>query len=150
MPYTKSKAGIGLGTTLMIGSGGTSETFTLVGEVKTISQSGRQVSTEDVTNMQSSAKEFIPTLVESGTWDISGNRVGSDLGQVAMETAFSSLVIHDFKVVLPLANGQTTSGDTFAFTALVQDLNYSVSVDKAVTFTAKLKVSGTIALTAGA
>ena len=150
MPYTKSKAGIGLGTMLSIGSGtGSPETFTLVGEIKTITQSGRQVATEDVTNMQSSAREFIPTLLDSGTWDLAGNRVSSDAGQIAMEAAFASYQNHDFKIQLPLGAGQTTSGDVFAFNALVQEIDYSLAVDKAVTFTAKLKVSGSITVTPG-
>jgi|SRR5579884_4436444 len=145
-----SKAGIGLGTTLSIGTGtGTPETFVLVGEVKSLTQNGRTVATEDVTNMQSTAREFIPTLVDSGTWDVTGNYVGSDVGQQAMETAFSTLVNHNFKVQLPKAAGQTNTGDTFSFTALIQDLNYSIGVDKAVSFNARLKVSGPVNRTPG-
>ena len=149
MSYTKSAAGIGLGTILSIGTTGTTPTFTPVGELKTLNQSGRQVSTEDVTNLQSSAKEFIPTLVDSGTWDLSGNRIGGDAGQMAMEAAFSGLTILPFKIQLPKTAAQATAGDTFSFNALVQEVNYSVSVDKAVTFTGKLKVSGAITLTPG-
>ena len=149
MPYTKSAAGIGLGTILSIGTTGATPTFTPVGEVKTFSQSGRQVSTEDVTNMQSSAKEFIPPLVDSGTWDIRGNRIGADAGPIAMEAAVSGLTLVPFKIQLPKTSNQTTTGDTFAFNALIQELDYSISVDKAVTFTAKLKVSGLITETAG-
>ncbi len=147
--YTKSAAGIGLGTTLSIGTTGATPVFTPVGEIKTISQSGRQVSTEDVTNMLSSAKEFIPTLVDSGTWDISGNRIGADAGQIEMEAAFQGLTLVPFKIQLPKTGAQTTAGDSFAFTALIQELDYSIAVDKAVTFTAKLKVSGLITETAG-
>ena len=149
MPYTSSKSSIGLGTILSIGTTGGSPTFTTVGEIKTIAQSGRQVSTEDVTNMQSLAKEFIPTLVESGTWDISGNRVGSDAGQIAMEAGFQGLTLLPFKIQLPKSSTQTTTGDTFTFNALIAELDYSIAVDKAVTFTAKLKVSGLITETAG-
>ena len=148
--YTTSKAGIGLKTVLSIGDGGTpTENFVAVGEIKTITQSGRQVATEDTTNMQSSAREFIPTLLDSGTWDISGNRIGTDAGQIAMEASFSGLKLHNFKIQLPVESGQTTTGDLFTFLALVQEVNYSVAVDKAQTFTAKLKVSGAITLTPG-
>ena len=149
MPYTKSSAGIGLGTILSIGTTGGTPTFTTVGEVKSFSQSGRQVSTEDVTNMQSSAKEFIPTLVDSGTWDITGNRVSSDAGQVAMEAAFQGLTVLPFKIQLPKTSTQNSTGDLFTFNALVQELDYTVGVDKATTFSCKLKVSGLIALTIG-
>jgi hypothetical protein len=151
MAYTKSKAGIGLGTVLSIGTSGASPTFTPVGEIKNLQQSGRQVATEDVTNMQSSAREFVPTLLDSGTWDITGSRIGGDAGQQAMESAFAGLVILPFKVQLPVnANaGQTTTGDLFAFNALVQECNYDLAVDKANTFSAKLKVSGVITVTPG-
>lgn len=150
MPYTSSKSQIGLGTTLSIGSGtGTPETFTLIGELKTISQSGRSVSTEDVTNLQSGAKEFIPTLVDSGTYDISGNYVGGDAGQAALETAFASLVPHNFQLQLPKGPGQTTKGDVYTFLALVQEKDITLAVDKAVTFSAKLKVSGVVTSTPG-
>ena len=149
MPYTSSQAGIGLGSILSIGTVGATPTFTLVGELKSLTQSGRSVGTEDTTNFQSSAKEFLPTLVDSGTWDFSGNRIGSDAGQIAMEAAFSGLSLLPFKIQLPKTSKQTTAGDTFTFTALVQDLNYSVSVDKAVTVTGKLKVSGIITETPG-
>ena len=149
MSYTQSKAGIGLGTILSIGTAGATPTFTTVGELKTLNQSGRQVSTEDTTNLQSSAKEFIPTLVDSGTWDISGNRIGADAGQIAMEAAFSGLTLLPFKIQMPKQGTQTTAGDSFSFNALVQEVNYSISVDKAVTFTAKLKVSGAITETPG-
>ena len=150
MAYTSSKAGIGLGTALSINTGTVATpVWTPVLELKSVAQSGRQVATEDVTNFSSTAREFVPTLLDSGTWDLSGNRVGSDAGQLAMETAFQGLSITMFKVVLPKAAGQTTSGDTFQFSALVQECNYSVNVDKAVSVTAKLKVSGSITLTAG-
>lgn len=148
MSYSKSQAGIGLGTLLLIGAAGAAPT-TIVGEVKTIAQSGRQVATEDVTNLQSSAREFIPTLLDSGTWDLSGSRIGGNAGQIAMEAAFSGLTIVPFKIQLPKEGTQTTTGDTFTFNALVQESNFSVGVDKAITFTAKLKVSGAITPTPG-
>jgi predicted secreted protein len=149
MPYTKSKAQISLGSILAIGDGADPEVFTTVGEIKGINQSGRQWATEDVTNMESKKREFIPTLADSGTWQIQGSRVGGDAGQVALETAFNAGALHTFSITLPKATGQTTSGDKFEFTALIQDFNYSFAVDKVGTFTATLKVSGDIDFTAG-
>ena len=150
MAYTGSKAGIGLGTVLSINTGTpTTPTWTPVAELKQINQSGRQVATEDITNFASSAKEFIPTLLDAGTWDLAGSRISGDAGQVAMEAAFQGLTLQMFQIVLPKAGGETSTGDKFAFAALIQDLNYSITVEKAVTFTAKLKVSGNITVTVG-
>lgn len=145
----KSKAGIGLGTVVSIGNGATPEVFTPVSELKSIVQSGRQVATEDVTSMESSAREFIPTLLDSGTWELTGSRIGTDAGQIAMEAAMNTLAMHNFVIQLPPEATQTTKGDAFAFSALVQEVNYNLAVDKARTFTARLKVSGSITVTAG-
>ena len=66
-----------------------------------------------------------------------------------METAFNGGSLKSFQITLPKAVGQTSAGDVYAFTALIQDLNYNFAVDKSVTFSATLKVSGDIAFTAG-
>lgn len=149
MPYTKSKAGIGKGTTLSIGNNADPVVYTAVGEIKSLDQSGRQVATEDVTNMDSGAREFLPTLLDSGSWRVTGSRIGGDAGQVAMESAFAGLTVSPFQIQLPKTSVQATTGDMFAFDALIEDLNYSVAVDKSITFTATLKVSGLITTTPG-
>jgi hypothetical protein len=147
--YVQSQAKTGLGTTLSIGDGESPETFTPFGEIKSLSQSGRQANTDDVTNLSSSAKEFITTLVDSGEWDFTCNRVGGDAGQVALESAFNGLETHNFKIQFPKSAGQTTSGDSFTFAAVVTELSYSVAPDKAQTFTGKIKVSGLLNFVAG-
>ena len=149
MPYTKSKAGIGLGTVLSIGDGAEPEVFTPVGEIKTIGQTGRQVATEDVTNLDSASREFIPTLLDSGAFDLTGSRIGTDAGQIAFESAFAGLKRPNFTVTLPKAPGQTTMGDKFEFSGLVQESNFTLAVDKSVMFSAKIKVSGLITETPG-
>jgi hypothetical protein len=150
MSYTQSLAGIGLGTVLSINTGTTgSPTWTAVGELNKLNLSGRQAGTTDVTNFQSSAREFKPTLISSGDWDFAGNRVGGDAGQVAMEAAFVGLLLKQFKIQLPLSGAQTTAGDSFTFVALVEELNYSVEVDKAIPVQGKLKISGILTETAG-
>jgi hypothetical protein len=150
--YTGSKAGVGLSTVISINTGTiSSPTFTPVGELRKCVLSGRQTGDADVTNFESSAREFVPTLIESGTWDIEGNRIGGDAGQLAMEAAFTTVppVLSQFKIQLPKSGGQTSTGDSFTFLALIKELDYSVEIDKAVSLTGKLKVSGILTVTAG-
>lgn len=152
MPYSGSLAGVGLSTVISINTGTVSTpTWTDIGELRKCSLTGRQTGDADVTNFQSSAREFVPTLIESGTWDIEGNRIGGDVGQVAMETAFTTVppVLKQFKIQLPKTANQTTTGDSFTFMALIKELDYAVEIDKAVTLTGKLKVSGILTVTAG-
>jgi hypothetical protein len=131
-----SKAGTGLGSTLSING-------TLVGEIKTMKLAGRQAKTDDVTNFDSLATEFIPTIITSGTWDLTGNRIGSDAGQIAMEAAFNGLLLSPFSIHLaPTQDQGAGAGDTFTFTALVEAIDYDVASEKSQSFTAKLKISG--------
>lgn len=155
MSYTSSRAQAGRGSQLFIGdlTGSTgTDTFTLIGEIKTSGISGAQWGTEDVTNFESGAdQEFITTIRDNGTIDLAGNRIASDAGQVLVETSFQSGLKYNFKLTLPLNTqaGQTTIGDTYAFSALVQSRDISVDTTKAIGWTVKLKVSGPVTLTAG-
>jgi hypothetical protein len=150
MSYTGSKVGIGLGTILQIGSGGTSETFTAIGEITgDVKMSGRTAKTIDITNMNSTASEFVPVLADSGTLDFTMNFVSSDAGQVALEAAFAGLVKHNFKLQYPKTSAQTTTGDLQTFNALVQELDYGTGVEKNSSVTVKLKISGPITTVAG-
>jgi hypothetical protein len=150
MPYTDSLAGIGLGSVLSINTGtASSPTYTPVGELNKLNLTGRTAGTADATNFQSLAREFKGTLIDSGSWEFGGNRVGGDAGQVAMETSFTTLKLTMFKIQLPISGAQTTTGDSFTFKALVEELDYSVEVDKVIPVTGKLKVSGILTTTAG-
>ena len=144
-------AQIGKGSKLSINTGtSAAPTWTAFGKILDIGQSGRQVGTEETTDMDSTSRTYIGTLLDNGSWKIDFIRVGSDVGQVALETAFASAATTQFKVELPKVSGQTTSGDTYTFDAIVTDCNYSLPLDKKVSGSTTLKVSGDLTLTAGA
>lgn len=151
MPDSTSKAFTGKGTVFSIGSTGETPTYTPISELKTFSFSGTKNDTEDVTNSDSAgrAKEFIVTLLDSGEISIGGNYIASDAGQTAMVAAFNSGAILPFKIVLPLAPGQTTSGDTFTFIGAITEHTVDISYDKAVTWSGKCKISGLITVVSG-
>ena len=153
MSYTGSKAQAGRGSSLSIGAvtgSGGSETFTLVGEIKTSGITGAQWSTVDTTNFQSGAdQEFLTTIRNNGSVRIAGNRVSSDAGQVAVEAAFASGSKYDWKLQLPLAQGQTTTGDLYTFSALVESREFDVQTTSEISWTVNLKVSGPVTLTTG-
>jgi predicted secreted protein len=144
MPYIASQAQYGRGTVLAIGS-----TPTTVAEIKTIKLSGRKWDTEDTTNLQSSAKEFMASILDNGEWDLEGNRVSADAGQTAMEAAFVSGALSSFTITLPKTGAQTSKGDSWSFSAVITELDYSIDVTKAISFSCKLKISGTMTMTAG-
>lgn len=145
MPYTRSKAQPGRGSKLSIGPvvGTVSPTFTDVLEIKSMPRQGAKWNTEDVSNMDSGVDmEFITLMRDNGTLQVAGNRVSSDAGQVALKAAFATGDLHMFKTTLPLAPGQTTTGDLYEFNALVEAYDFDADTHKAITFTATLKISG--------
>lgn len=145
MAYTGSKADNGLGSTLGIGA-----VPTMVGEIKSMKLSGRKWDTDDVTNMNSVTKEFISSIQDTGEWAIEGNKVTSDAGQLAVETAFASGALTSFTITIAKAPGQLTTGDKWVVNALITECDYSFETAKANTFSMKLKCSGAMVFTAGA
>jgi hypothetical protein len=133
-------------TTLSIGT-----TPVLVGEIVDLVQSGKQNKTDDSTNLQSTAEEFLPTLLAPGKWAITLNRVAGDAGQAAVLASFNGMTIVSYTIQLPKGPSQTTTGDKFVFNALVEEWNdlSSVKADKKITTQGALKVSGPITFTAG-
>jgi predicted secreted protein len=145
MPYTGSKAQTGAGSTLSIGT-----TPTPIGEIKSAGITGAQWSTVDVTNFESGVnQEFISTIRNNGSVKMAGSRVSSDAGQVLVEAAFSSGLIQPFVLVLDKTPAQTTLGDTYTFNALVESRDFDVTVDKEVSWSVSLKISGAVTFTVG-
>jgi hypothetical protein len=128
-----------------------SPTYTIISEITDFSQSGKQNKTATATNLQSTADEFISTIQAPGSFSLTFNRVSADTGQAAVVAAFGSKVLTLFQVVLPKTAAQTTSGDKYAFNALVEQMDdlSSISPDKQIQSKATLKVSGSITFTAG-
>lgn len=146
MAYTGSQATAGRGSTLSIGSG----TPVTIGEIKSSSLTGTAWGTVDVTNFESGAdQEFITTVRSNGEIAISGNRVASDAGQVAVEAAYASGAKTAFKLQLPLGPNQTTTGDAYTFNAFVVSRDFDVEVTKEIGWSVKLKVSGPVTLVPG-
>lgn len=147
MSYTGSKSGIGRGTTISIT---VVSTVTPVGEVVTITPSGRQFATEDVTNLQSTAREFVGTLPDEGQFEVVTNRVAADAGQVAVEAAFETGALQTFTLTLPKSGTQTVSGDSYAYSGIVTNANNSaITFDKKISYTFTFKISGSPVKTAG-
>lgn len=147
-----SKAFTGKGTVFSIGTSIATPTYTAVAELKTLAFSGSKNDTEDTTNFDSlgRAKEFAVTLLEAGEISIAGNYVAADAGQASFKAAFASGAVLPFKIVLPVAPGQVTSGDVMTFIGAVIEDNIDISYDKTLTFAAKVKISGLITYVSGA
>ena len=154
MSYTNSKATSGSQSVLAINTGTVSTpAWTTIGEVVSIALSGRQNNTDDTTNFESTAEEFIPTLLKPGSYKLEMNRVSTDAGQAALAASFYAVppTLLLYKLTLPKESGQTSTGDVFQFTALVEELDDTGTLkpDKKIGMACTLKVSGAVTFTEG-
>jgi len=126
-------------------------TYTPVAELKTLDFSGSKNDIEDVSNFDSGSrfKEYISTMADAGDVSISGNYIAGDTGQGAFRGAFNSGAVLSFQILLPLQAGQTTTGEKWVFYGIVQELDNAIQFDKAITFSAKVKITGPINVTPG-
>lgn len=158
MSYKSSLGQAGLGAAISIGSptGATlSTTFTLIGETDDIPDFLPEWKMVDTTNLQSSMEEMKPTILGTKDVNLTGNRVSNNAGQLICETAYAGTppVPYDFKVAIPLnaAAGQTTSGDSWTFSAYVKKNSFKdLKATDWVKFAIDLTVVSAPIFTAGA
>ncbi len=155
IPATSSVAITGAGANLTIGSGNAA---VQVNYLETISFSGAKTTTVNITNASSPTagtggllvNEFLPTVIDSGTMDLTGIYAPNDPGQAALLSAWQNGNIQAFSLAMKPAANQT-SGTTIAFNAYVtgSTLPDSIPFDKQVTFKSMLTVSGAFTVTPG-
>src|SRR4051794_17767416 len=120
MSYTKSKAVKAKGCVLKIGDGVTpTEGFTTIAEVTSIKHSGAKFDEVDVTNMESSAKEFQLAMKDSGNLQFTLNFI-NDATQQSLKAAEGTVI--NFELDFPTL----TTAKKLTFAAAVQPFNYDV------------------------
>jgi hypothetical protein len=122
---TPSKSAVlGAGSSLSIGgpTGGTTTTFTHIGELSDFKFDGWTMGKTDSTNYDSGQiVQKLGTLLDYGTLSGTYNNIANDAGQIALLAAFKTGVSYDFKLQLqpnPLA-GQTTTGNLYAISGII-------------------------------
>ncbi len=145
MTYSGSLAQAGRGSSLSIGG-----TPVLIGEVKEVPLNRGKWSMIDTTNFESASdSEQLAVIRKPGSCTFKGNRVSSDAGQVAVETAYQSGALVAFVLQLPKTAAQTTAGDKYSFSAFVTGSDFTDSVEQAIEFSIELNISGGCTLTVG-
>lgn len=138
MAYVNSQAVAGRGTLLQALFGSPLEMQTIA-EMKNISFSGSKYDLADVTNMQSgNFKEWLPTLADSGDLSFSGNKIGLDATQEQLITFFNNATLVTWQIIAPGTPNYIT------FKGYVVELSSSFPVDKEVTISGKIKITGMI------
>jgi hypothetical protein len=139
-----TKATDGGGSVLAIGA-----TPTTIGEIQSVKQSGCKWDTEEASNLASTAKEFVATILDWGEFAVEAKRVSTDAGQALVVAAFGTGALTSFTLTLPKEATQTVNGDKYVFSAVVTECDFSLDVNKLIPLSFKLKVSGGVAYTEG-
>lgn len=130
----------GYGTLLKRGDGGSPETFTTVGEVRSISGPTMETDEADVTTHSSAAagafREFILTLIDAGTVEFDINYVPGDPTHVGLRTDFLARTKKNWQIVLPGAI------QTISFSGYVKTMPFEFPVDDAITAKVTIRCTG--------
>lgn len=126
------------GKTITPGSGtATPVTFTNVANVKDFSGFDGSASEIDVTNLDSTAKEFRLGLTDPGQFSINIDYDNTNAGHVALRAKQVSGVLSSFKLTLPNTNVVTFSG-------FVKKFSLAGGVDAVAKTSVDIRISGAI------
>lgn len=135
-----SQAISGYGTLLKRGDGGAPETFTTVGEVRSISGPSMETDEADVTTHSSAAagafKEYILTLIDAGSVEFETNYVPSDPTHIGLRSDFLARAKRNWQIVLPGAV------QTIGFSGYVKSIPFEFPTDDAITQKISIRCTG--------
>ena len=120
-------------------SGGTATpvAWTAVGEIADFDGPGGSASIIDVSHLSSTRKEKLMGLPDSGQFTFSLNRVFSNTGQQALETAWANRTLKDFQVTYPDTTVQSFSGYVLSFSS-------SGAVDDKISGSVTIEITGEV------
>lgn len=130
---------LGAGTQLQRGDGAGTEVFTLVSNITSISGPGISKSVVDVTNMDSTARESIGALADTGEVSFSFNWDPSNAQQVLVRSDAEGTSAGNWKIVWSDADSTTAS-----FSGEVMSFTVNTTADGATTADATIKLTGSI------
>ena len=127
------------GMTIGIGNGASPEVFTTIAEVKGIDGPGGQTAEIDVTDLSSTAKEFVLGLQDEGDITLDMNYIPSNTQHALLRTLRGSGDENNFRI--SFTDSPVT---TWTFGARVKGFSISNAVDNVTGLSVTLRVTGTI------
>ena len=126
-------------TTYTSGGTATPVTWTQINQVKDFKPSGSSASEIDVTDLSSSAKEFLTGLRDNGSFSMSIFCLPTDPGQIAAKAKFDASAVASFKLTTPDAK-------TYTFSAMVKSFPTvpDGTIDSVLTGSIELRVTGAV------
>ena len=136
-----TSAVLGLGTTLQVGDGASPQVYSTIAEVLTMS--GPDLTAEDieVTNFDSTAKEYISGVPDGGSINFELNWI-SGTQQQQLRDDVDAGTSRNYKVTFP-----TSPNTTASFDARCTEFSMTTEPNSQIRASANLKISGSVTWT---
>ena len=136
-----TSAVLGSGATLQLGNGASPQVYTTIAEVLRVGPIGSSNPEVDVTNLDSTAKEYIAGLADGNTVEFEMNWVAGNTQQQSLRTSQASGSTVNMKMVWPVSPETTAQ-----FDLVLLDFSMGDTTPEAqVTATVSGRISGSIA-----
>lgn len=137
-----SNAVAAVSTTLKRGDGASSESFTAIGEILSMGQSGMTAELIDVTNLSSSGsyREYVTGFLDAGEIALECNFVLADYN--TFKADFEARATDNYQIVFP-----DSGATTLDFAAYITNCSITANTGEQVKVAVTLKISGEITLT---
>lgn len=142
-----SNAFSGVGVQFQAGDGASSEAFTAIAEVNSISGPSISRDTIDVTSLDSSGgyREFIGGFRDGGSVNLNMNFTLETYDD--FKDNLESETSQNFKIVFPATKPGAAASAEFAFAGLVTELSLEIPMDDKVTANVTIKIDGSVDIT---
>jgi len=127
------------GMTIAIGNGASPEVFTTIAEVKSIDGPGGQTAEIDVTDLSSTAKEFVLGLQDEGDITLDMNYIPANTQHALLRTLRGTGAENNFRITFT-----DSPATTWTFGARVKGFSISNAVDSVTGLSVTLRVTGSI------
>ena len=137
-----SAAAMGAGAAFGIGDGASSEVFTDLAEVISISPPSQATDMIDVTQLKSTdrLREFIAGFIDPGDVSLELNHVPGSAADIAIQALEGLSATTNFRVTFPDGSGGSV---TWIFAGFLSGYEPNITPDAAMTATVTIKVTGT-------
>ena len=133
----------GFGTLLKAGDGASSESFTAIAEVKSITGPSLSMETIDATHMESPSnyREILPSFLNAGEVTLEVNFLPATTAQTVVTTDFAARTKRNFQLVFP-----DTGTTTWSFSGYYTGFTPSAAVDDMLSASITITVDGAVAI----
>jgi len=125
------------GTTIAIGDSASPIVYTTIANIKSWDGPNKSANDLDVTDLSSTAREFIQGIEDEGEVSLEGHYKGNNTQHAQLQDAVGSNTSYLFKITL-------SDSAYITFTGRVSQFGMSGGVDAPVEMTLTLKVTGSI------